>query len=127
MIDAPASHQKWLDRSMTNALETKPKRNKIDEPDRYPVAHNGLVAGSSPAGPTSKPITFRIFILPAVGSRHQNALLRRPLPYFAARKLSLHTFSGYGLSACIVDLATLSQEKANGCFAPTAVIRQSHF
>src|SRR6267142_4831694 len=31
----------------------RPKRWKINKPYLYPAAHNGLVAGSSPAGPTS--------------------------------------------------------------------------
>ena len=50
---APVSHQKRLERNATNAIESKRKCRKINEPARYPVAHNGLVAGSSPAGPTS--------------------------------------------------------------------------
>jgi len=37
-----------------NAIELKQKCTKINEADQYPAAHNGLVAGSSPAGPTSK-------------------------------------------------------------------------
>jgi len=37
----------------TNAIEPERKRSKINEADRYPAAHNGLVAGSSPAGPTT--------------------------------------------------------------------------
>jgi hypothetical protein len=33
-------------------------RRKISEPDRYPAARNGLVAGSSPAGPTNEINSF---------------------------------------------------------------------
>jgi hypothetical protein len=36
----------------TNDIELKRKRSKINEGSRYPAAHNGPVAGSSPAGPT---------------------------------------------------------------------------
>jgi len=41
----------------------------------YPAAHNGLVAGSSPAGPTSKSITYQVFISPPVGAPHQKKTL----------------------------------------------------
>src|SRR5258708_26734526 len=34
-----------------NAIEFKRKDNKINEADRFPAAHNGLLAGSSPTGP----------------------------------------------------------------------------
>src|SRR5690242_9711406 len=50
---APVSHQKDPQRNATNAIESEQKHSKINETDRYPPAHNGLVAGSSPAGPTS--------------------------------------------------------------------------
>jgi hypothetical protein len=50
---APVSHQKRRERHVTNAIEPKRKHKEINEPDLYPVAHNGLVAGSSPAGPTN--------------------------------------------------------------------------
>ena len=50
---APVSHQKRSGRSITNAIEIEQKLSKINKPDRHPPAHNGLVAGSSPAGPTS--------------------------------------------------------------------------
>ena len=46
-------HQKRPRQNATNAIKPKRKRKKINEPDRYPVAHDGLVAGSSPAGPTT--------------------------------------------------------------------------
>ena len=47
-LTAPVSHQKRPQQRATNAidLERKPK-----EVDLSPPAHNGLVAGSSPAGP----------------------------------------------------------------------------
>src|SRR5229473_632901 len=50
---APVSHQKQPQRNATNAIEIKQKHSKINETDPYSAAHNGLVAGSSPAGPTS--------------------------------------------------------------------------
>ncbi|WP_316189980.1 MULTISPECIES: hypothetical protein, partial [unclassified Bradyrhizobium] len=49
---APDSHQKRRHRSASNAIEIKPKHSKINEGNQYSAAHNGLVAGSSPAGPT---------------------------------------------------------------------------
>jgi hypothetical protein len=48
---APVSHQKRPQQRRTNAIEIKRYRSKINEAVRYPAAHNGLVAGSSPAGP----------------------------------------------------------------------------
>jgi hypothetical protein len=51
---APVSHQKQPHQNATNAIEIEQERSKINEADRYSAAHNGLVAGSSPAGPTSK-------------------------------------------------------------------------
>jgi len=50
---APVSHQKQPHQNATNAIEIEQKRGKINEADRYSAAHNGLVAGSSPAGPTN--------------------------------------------------------------------------
>jgi hypothetical protein len=50
---APVSRQKRPHRNATNAIEIKQTRSKINEAGRYPAAHNGLVAGSSPAGPTN--------------------------------------------------------------------------
>jgi hypothetical protein len=51
---APVSHQKQPERTTTNAIEIEQNYRKINEAVLYPVAHNGLVVGSSPAGPTSK-------------------------------------------------------------------------
>jgi hypothetical protein len=50
---APVSHQKQPDRNATNAIETKQSLRKINEADRCSAAHNGLVAGASPAGPAN--------------------------------------------------------------------------
>jgi hypothetical protein len=36
------------------------KCNRINEVELYPPTHNGLVAGSSPAGPTMKSATRQI-------------------------------------------------------------------
>ena len=56
-IAAPVSHQKQPDQDATNAIEIKQNPSKVNEADRYPGAHNGLVAGSSPAGPTIKKLS----------------------------------------------------------------------
>jgi hypothetical protein len=64
MEAAPVSHQNKPDQSTTNTNEIKRKRSKINEANRYPAAHNGLVAGSSPAGPTNQQLTRIFFIAP---------------------------------------------------------------
>jgi hypothetical protein len=51
---APVSHQKRSKRDTTNAINHGRKRRKINDRNRYLAAHNGLVAGSSPAEPTSQ-------------------------------------------------------------------------
>jgi len=51
---APVSHQKQPHQNATNVIEIEQKRSKINGADRYSAAHNGLVAGSSPARPTNK-------------------------------------------------------------------------
>jgi hypothetical protein len=53
-VAAPVSHQKRPNQKATNAIEFKRKDSKINQPNRYSAAHNGLVAGSSPAGPAVK-------------------------------------------------------------------------
>jgi hypothetical protein len=50
---APVSHQKRRYRNTTDATERVRKHSKINEGDRHSAAHKGLVAGSSPAGPTT--------------------------------------------------------------------------
>jgi hypothetical protein len=42
----PVSHQKRRERNTKNAIKPERKRTEINEPNRYPIAHNGLVAGS---------------------------------------------------------------------------------
>jgi hypothetical protein len=49
MRTAPVPHQQ----SATNAIKGKRKHSEINEADRFTAAHNALVAGSSPAGPTT--------------------------------------------------------------------------
>jgi hypothetical protein len=44
-------HQFRTRNAPTKAIEFKRKDSKINEPDRYSAAHNGLVAGSSPGEP----------------------------------------------------------------------------
>jgi hypothetical protein len=51
---APVSHQKRPHQNATNAIERTRNDRKVNEADRYAAAHNGLVAGSSPAGPTNE-------------------------------------------------------------------------
>jgi hypothetical protein len=72
---APVSHQKQPDQNATNATEIKQNHSKINRPDRYPVAHNGLVAGSSPAGPTSQINRLSGFHLRPSGAPHQKGLV----------------------------------------------------
>jgi len=117
---APVSHQKRPHRNATNAIECKRNRSKINEADRYPPAHNGLVAGSSPAGQpslaervkaaTPKPKGRRRAARHAsYGSasqmkskslpnrlfdrRTRNASLRHALSHLATGKLALHASS----------------------------------
>lgn len=54
LATAPVSHQERRERNATNAIEIKRKLSKIKDADRYSAAHNGLVAGSSPAGRTKQ-------------------------------------------------------------------------
>jgi hypothetical protein len=42
------------EQTKTDTMEIERKSSKINEPIRYPVAHNGLVAGSSPAAHIGK-------------------------------------------------------------------------
>jgi hypothetical protein len=76
-LTAPVSHQKRPQQRATNAidLERKPK-----EVDLSPPAQNGLVAGSSPAGP--RPLAKR-GMLPAPKPRGEGRLLG---PRTAARQ-----------------------------------------
>jgi len=60
MPTAPVSHQKRPQQSATNAIKGKRKHSEINEGDRFTAAHNGLVAGSSPAGPTKESITYQV-------------------------------------------------------------------
>jgi hypothetical protein len=84
-----------------NAIERRRKHSKINEPNLYPPAHNGLVADSSPAGPTSKSITYRTFISLTAGPPRQkrrteivgeiaadrrSARIRRPTAFDAAQQ-----------------------------------------
>jgi len=64
---APVSHQKQPRQSETKSVEPDRKCSKTSEADRYPPAHNGLLAGSSPAEPTSNSMTCEAFASPADG------------------------------------------------------------
>ncbi len=55
------SHQKRPHRTTTIAIELKQNHGKISDHGHYSAAHNGLVAGSSPAGPTTlRPCGLRV-------------------------------------------------------------------
>jgi len=54
MAAAPVSHQIRTHQSVTTAIDAGRKLGKINESNLYPPAHNGLVAGSSLAGPTNE-------------------------------------------------------------------------
>jgi hypothetical protein len=82
----------------TNAIGLKLNRSKINEADRYPAAHNGLVAGSSPAGPTSESIALAVPHFAASWPPHQKCLASL-LPVVLQQ--SAGYFSGF-------DLATIS-------------------
>jgi hypothetical protein len=71
MRTAPVSHLKRPQQSATNAIKSKRKQSEINEADRFTAAHNGLVAGSSPAGPTNESTAYQVFILPTVRPPHQ--------------------------------------------------------
>jgi hypothetical protein len=61
---APVLHQKRPHWTMTNAIEIGRKCRRFNEALRFPAAHNGLVAGSSPAGPTSKSMAVNFSVRP---------------------------------------------------------------
>jgi hypothetical protein len=71
------SHQKRPHQNATNEIEVKRTYSKINETGRYPVAHNGLVAGSSPAGPTNESITWHDFISRPLSHRIADRVQRR--------------------------------------------------
>jgi hypothetical protein len=54
-ITAPVSHQKRSQRDATNTIKLDQIVRKINAGAPCPAAHNGLVGGSSPPGPTSFP------------------------------------------------------------------------
>jgi hypothetical protein len=56
-----------------NAIERKQMRSKINKPDPYPPAHNGLVAGSIRAKLTMWFESVGDDVLPAVSARCQRA------------------------------------------------------
>ena len=82
---------------------------------RVSTAHNGLVAGSSPAGPTKKSITYHVFILQPVGHRTRNASV--VLNYLCTIR------SGESPSSLIVDSAALSRQEAKRRFRSSFIER----
>ncbi len=70
MAGGPHQFRTRNDLAETNAIERGRKRSKINEAGRYPAAHNGLVAGSSPAGPTMlRPDGYAGFARPSVAKQ----------------------------------------------------------
>jgi hypothetical protein len=61
------------DRSVSNAIEANQKRSQINRPDRYPVAHIGLVARSGPAARQAVAIYFPTNPLPFLPSGDERA------------------------------------------------------
>jgi hypothetical protein len=68
---APVSHQKRPERNATKAIGHERKRRKINETDRYPVAHNGLAAGSTQAELATKSMAGHSLLVTAPQSRSQ--------------------------------------------------------
>ena len=68
-MTAPVSHQKRPNRSATNAIGLRQKDTNINEADRYPAAHNGLVAGSKAAETRTNSIAARVSLRPPVDFR----------------------------------------------------------
>jgi hypothetical protein len=93
-ITAPVSHQKLPEQNRTNTIEIKRTRSKINEPDRYSAAHNGLVAGSSPAGPTKKSAAYQVFISSPDGPPHQK---RQRFVAYCRTSVALHAGFSDGL------------------------------
>jgi len=86
---APVSLQKGPEQSRTNASDFKRKLNKYNKTEHYPAAHNGLVAGSSPAGPT-KACLSRVAKLESAAHKKGR---HRFSPPSTARTLVLHVVS----------------------------------
>ena len=57
----------------------KRKHSEINKANRFTAAHNGLVAGSGPAGPTNEPVAYQAYLR----SPHQKRPLRLRLPYLS--------------------------------------------
>jgi len=50
ILNRSSSHQERTHQDATNAIKIERNYSRNSKPDRYPVAHNGLVAGSDPDG-----------------------------------------------------------------------------
>jgi hypothetical protein len=59
-VTAPVSRQNRPNRSATIAIGLRQNESNSNEADRYPIAHDGLVAGSTPAGLTMEEWLFQI-------------------------------------------------------------------
>jgi hypothetical protein len=111
-------HQKRPKRGATNAIEFKRKGSRINEPDRYTAAHNGLVAGSSPAGPTS----LRLFREPQLDKAVVVApRSSRSLSYQIRDLLTLETMvrriGGQTISGLLLDPNYLRRRPEESCEA----------
>ena len=115
-------HERERTQKIANCRRKKPRENK--DVLLIQTAHNGLVAGSSPAGPTKKSITYHVFISSPVEHRTtRNASLSRSLLCFGGLKLPLHIRSGESPSSLIVDSAALSRQKAKRRFPSSFIER----
>jgi hypothetical protein len=85
MCTAPASHQKRSHQNAMNAINLQRKCSKINDRVLCLAAHNGLVAGSSPAGPTTR--SFKLARTPD-GSEKRAAIASPSTSILARRRLS---------------------------------------
>src|SRR5258708_7176934 len=109
MRTAPVSHQKLPQQSATNAIKGNRKHSEINEAARFTAAHNGLVTGSSPAGPTNKIRGSSSLVL---DHRTRDAPLRPRRHALATTRLTLHSVPDPALRSSIVDSASSSHETA---------------
>src|SRR5260370_25532454 len=100
MRTASVSHQKLPQQSATNAIKGNRKHSEINEADRFTAAHNGLVTGSSPAGPTNKIRGSSSLVL---DHRTRDAPLRPRRHALATTRLTLHSVPDQALRSSIAD------------------------
>jgi hypothetical protein len=79
--------------------------SKINEADRYSAAHNGLVAGLSPAGPPANQSLNRFSIHRLLDHRTRNASFSYSIHHLSGTKLLLPMRSDHDISFTIVGSA----------------------